>query len=54
MRESAEIQAALELDAIGRTDEAMKRLQASSPRIRMTSEALERARQPAALGQEIR
>ena len=54
MRESAEIQAAIEFDALGQTDEAMKRLQADGRRPSARSRRVERARQPAALGQEFR
>ena len=54
MRTSANIQAGLSLDALGRSDEAVKRLQeivAANPKRRRR---VERARQPATFGQEIR
>ena len=52
MRESAEIQTALELDSLGRTDEATTRMQRDRRRPSERPRRLERARQPAALGQK--
>ena len=54
MRESAEIQAALELDSIGRADEAMTRLQRNRRGQSQERGSLERARKFAALDEEVR